>query len=78
MGLLSIKLGFETIFYFGKYTNETVKDVVSKDPHYIIWLEENTNHEVHKDVLLAANSNIIKINKHKEDVLLAANSKNID
>lgn len=36
---------------FGKYSGESLKDIFENDPDYLKWLHENTDFELHAELL---------------------------
>jgi hypothetical protein len=36
---------------FGRWKGHTIKDVLFEDPHYLTWLAENTDLDLHADIL---------------------------
>lgn len=44
---------------FGKYSRETVQDILDNDPGYFLWLDENTDIEIACNILTEAQDNLI-------------------
>lgn len=36
---------------FGRWKGHTIADVLIEDPHYLTWLAENTDLDIHADIL---------------------------
>jgi len=43
---------------FGKFSQETVQDVLDNDPAYILWLDENTDIDIASNILTEAQDNL--------------------
>lgn len=54
---MSLKLNMNTVLNFGKHSGKTMQEVAYEDPEYIIWLDENTDHQVYQSVLEIAVKN---------------------
>ena len=42
------------VFTFGKYSGKTVREVLTENPAYILWLVENDVADVHEDIVIEA------------------------
>lgn len=42
---------------FGKYSRETVQDILDNAPEYFLWLDANTSIEIASDILAEADKN---------------------
>ncbi len=47
----------KAVIGFGKYSKETVQDILDNVPEYFLWLDENTDIEIACDILTEAQEN---------------------
>jgi len=50
-------INWDYVFTFGKHCGESINDVVIDDPSYILWLSDNTEHIILKEILETAEEN---------------------
>ena len=45
------------VMTFGKFEGETIQDILDNDPQYLCWLVDNTDFDLHCDLLDEAENN---------------------
>lgn len=52
------QIDFDFVFDFGKYSEYTAREVLDEDPGYIVWLHDETEHEVNEKLFEEAEAEL--------------------
>ena len=44
-------IDYDTELWFGKHEGLTAREILDEEPGYIVWLHNNTNHEIEESLL---------------------------